>query len=112
MRPTKSTTSSSAKALSSESIGTAWRTLAKRARRRRADALRQAVGVRELRKARLDRRVATAQLVVFGVGDGRRVFLIVAAVVRGDLFGQPRVLGLRLLFGEGSTGSSRYPWMP
>ena len=30
MRATKSTTSASAKALSSDSIGTAWRTLAKR----------------------------------------------------------------------------------
>ena len=74
--------------------------LGKARRRRRADALRQAVERTQLRKPRLDRGVALPQPVVLGVGDGRRVFLIVAAVVRGDLFGKPRVLGLRLLFGE------------
>ena len=75
--------------------------LGKARRRRRADALRQAVERTQLREPRLDRGVALPQPVVLGVGDGRRVFLIVAAVVRGDLFGKPRVLGLRLLFGEG-----------
>jgi hypothetical protein len=84
MRPTKSTTSSSAKA---------WRG-------RGADAQAQAVAGGELRKTRLDRRVAAAQFVIFGVGDGGRVFLIIAAIMAGDFVGQPRMLGLGLLFGE------------
>ena len=69
-------------------------------RRRGADAQAQAVAGGELRKTRLDRRVAAAQFVIFGVGDGGRVFLIVAAIMAGDFVGQPRMLGLGLLFGE------------
>ena len=69
-------------------------------RRRRADAQAEAAAGGELRKARLDRRIATAQFVVFGIGDGGCVFLIVAAVMAGDFVGQPCVLGLRLLFRE------------
>ena len=81
MRSTKSTTSSSEKALSSESIGTAWRTLAKRAGRRRADLQRQAFQRAQIGKALLDRVVALAQRIVFGVRDGRPVVLVVALVV-------------------------------
>ena len=69
-------------------------------RRRRADAQAEAAAGGELRKARLDRRIATAQFVVFGIGDGGCVFLIVAAVMAGDFVGQPCVLSLRLLFRE------------
>ena len=70
------------KALSSDSIGTRWRSLAKppsgapptRSRANRPD---------QLRKARLDRGVAPPQRVVFGVGDLGRVVLVIGAIVRG-----------------------------
>ena len=100
MRPTKSTTSSSANALPSESIGTAWRTLAKRADGAAPTRLRQAFQRAQLRKTRLDRTIALAQLVVFGVRNRRRVVLIIAAVVPGDLGREPRMLGLGLLFSQ------------
>ena len=74
-------------------------------RRRRADALGQAFERAQLRKARLDRGVALAQPVVCGIGDGRRVFLIIAPVMFGDFRGEPRMLGLGLLFGEILDGS-------
>jgi len=69
-------------------------------RRRRADALGQAFERAQLRKARLDRGIALAQPVVFGVGNGWRVFLVIAPVMFGDLRGEPGMLGLGLLFGE------------
>ena len=100
-RARKSATSSSAKALPSDSIGTAWRTLRKRPAgfaptlRRRASPARD-----QLRKARLDRGVALPERVVFGVGDGRRVLLVVAPVVLGDLGGEPLQLRRRLRFGQ------------
>ena len=104
MRSTKSTTSSSAKALSSDSIGTACRTLAK-PRAGAAPTLRDGDFERaQIGKARLDRGVAVAQRVVFGVGDRRRVLLVIALVVRGDLGREPRVLGLRLPVGEQLDG--------
>ena len=82
-------------------------------RRRRADTLRQAFERAQLREARLDRGVALPQPVVFGVRDRRRVVLVVAPVVLGDLGREPRVLGLRLLFGEVFDGEfSRYLLMP
>ena len=96
MRPTKSLTSSSLNALSSESIGTAWRTLAKprdgaAPTRFDGESARISSG-----KARLDRRVALAQLVIFGVADRRRVVLVIALVVRADLEREPHQLGLGL----------------
>ena len=75
-------------------------------RRRRADALRQAFARAQLRKARLDRAVAPPQRVVVGVGDGGRVFLVIAPVVLGDFGAKPRVLGLGLLLGEIVDGRS------
>ena len=51
--------------------------------RRRADLQRQAFQRAQLRKALLDRAIALAQRVVFGVRDRRRVVLVVALVVRG-----------------------------
>ena len=66
-------------------------------RRRGAHALRQAFERAQVRKARLDRGVAPPQRVVGGIRNRRRLFLIIAPVVRGDLCRQPRVLGLRLL---------------
>ncbi len=96
MRPTKSATSSSLKALSSDSIGTAWRTLAK-PRDGAAPTLRDRLSsVRRSGKLRLDRVVAPPQRVVFRVGHGRRVLLVVALVVRLDLGLQPGVLALGL----------------
>ena len=69
-------------------------------RRRRTDR-RVGESARDERgKARLDRLVARAQRVVFGVRDGRRVLLIVALVVLGDLGGEPLELSLRLRFGQ------------
>ena len=68
--------------------------------RRRADPLRQALQRAQLRKARFDGIVAPPQRVIFGVGDARRVVLIVAPVVPGDLGREPRVFGLGLFLSE------------
>ena len=73
-------------------------------RRRRADMLGQAFQRAQLRKARLDRGIALPQRVVGGIRNRRRVFLIIAPVVLGDLGREPRVLGLRLLLGETLDG--------
>ena len=72
-RATKSATSSSLKALSSDSIGTACRTLAKPPA---GAAPTRAMGEsppHQIGKLRLDRVVAPAQRVVVGVADDRRV---------------------------------------
>ena len=107
MRATKSSTSCSAKALSSDSIGTAWRTFLKSPRRRRADLLRRRVGADEFRKAGLDGVEALAQRVVFGVGNAGRVVLIVALVVALQLKRQPFQLDLGLRLGElGDVGEN------
>ena len=103
MRSTKRVTSSSENALSSESIGTAWRTLAKRPVGAAPTFSVRLSSVRRSGKRCLDRAIALAQRVVFGVRDGRRVVLVVALVVLGELRMQPRVLGLGLLLGQGST---------
>ncbi len=66
-------------------------------RRRRADPLGQALQRAQLRKARFDRAVALAQRVIVGIGNARRVVLVIAPVVRGDFRLKPRVLGLGLL---------------
>ena len=83
-------------------------------RRRRADALRQAVQRPQMREARLDRGVALAQRVVVGIRNGRRVVLIIAPVVLGDFGLEPRMLGLGLLLGEIVDGTVRVcrggPW--
>ena len=55
---------------------------------RGADPARRAVGADQLREAGLDRGVAAAQRIVFGVGDlGRRIGVIEPVVMR-DLLGQ------------------------
>ena len=96
MRATKSATSSSEKALSSDSIGTACRTLAK-PRDGAAPTLRDRLSsVRRSGKRASIGVVALPQRVIVGVGDGRRVLLVVALVVRLDLGLQPRVLALGL----------------
>ena len=100
MRPTKSTTSSSANALSSDSIGTACRTLAKRADGAAPTRCVRLSSGAQLRKARLDRVIAPPQRVIFGVRHARRVVLVIAPVVPGDLGREPRVLGLGLFFSE------------
>ena len=96
MRPTKSVTSSSLKALCERQHRHRVAHLGKAARGRRADLARQAVQRAQVRKSRLDRLVAPPQRVIFGVGHGRRVLLVVALVVRLDLRLQPRVLALGL----------------
>ena len=79
--------------------------------RRRADLLRRRLGGDEFRKPRLDGVEALAQRVVFGVGNGRRVFLIVAPVVPLDLERQPFVLDLGLRLGEvGDVGEGFGFW--
>src|SRR5262249_13211395 len=57
----------------------------------------QAVARRKSRKPRLDRRIAAAQFVIFGVGDRGGVFLIIAAVMAGGFVRKPRMLAPRLL---------------
>ena len=64
--------------------------------RRRADPAARRIRAHELREPRLDRRIARAQRVIFGVGHGRRVLLVVARIMCRDLGGQPLQLGLRL----------------
>ena len=70
-------------------------------RRRRADLLRRRVARDEFGKSRLDGVEALAQRIVFGVGDLRRVVLIIGLVVPLDLERQPLVLDLGLGLGEG-----------
>ena len=92
--------SSSANALSSDSIGTRWRTfsnLSEGAAPSRCDGLS---GANQRRKARLDRGVALPQRVVVGVRDRRGVFLVVGAVVFRDLGGEARELGRGLALAE------------
>src|SRR5215216_522148 len=69
-------------------------------RRLGADALGRRVGADELGKTRLDRIVAPPQRVVFGIGNGRRILLVVAPVVRADLLREARKLLLRLRCGQ------------
>ena len=82
-RSRNSTTSSSAKALSSDSIGTRWTTLANFAEGAAPD--RDGDGALELGEARLDREDAATEPIVFRVGDDRSVFLEIRLVVLGDL---------------------------
>ena len=92
MRSTNPATSSSAKALSSESIGTRWRTFLNVRtawRRHVSTGCRGGPGS----GSGFDRGVALAQRVVVGVGDRRRVFLVVRDVVLGDLGGEAFELG-------------------
>ena len=81
--------------LPSDSIGTAWRTLANFSDGAAPTLLESDFGVGELRERRFERLVAAAQVVVIGVGNARGVRLIVALVVLGDLGAEARVLGAR-----------------
>ncbi len=69
-------------------------------RRRRADLLRRRFAGDEFGKPRLDGVEALAQPVIFGVGNLRRVVLIIGLVVPLDLERQPLVLDLGLGLGE------------
>ena len=94
MRATNSRTSSSAIALSSDSIGTAWVTL--------PNASAGAAPTRRLglsapdqrREALLERDVALAQRVILGIGQLGRIVAIVEPIVARQLLGQPGELGL------------------
>ncbi len=56
--------------------------------RRRADLAAQRIRAGEFGKARLQRLVAAAQGIVFGVGHDRRVVLVIGAVMRGDFLAE------------------------
>ncbi len=73
-------------------------------RRRRANPRR--LGVDEFRVGLLQRLVSAAQRVIFGVGDARRVLLMVAPVMLGKLGGEARVLAGG--DGVGGFGSARH----
>ena len=101
-RAQNSSTSSSAKMLPSDSIGTAWRTLANFSdggapTLRLAESAPASSG-----KRRFERAIAPAQFVIFGVGDRRLILAMIAPVVLGDLGPEARVFGPRL--GEGELG--------
>src|SRR4029079_4164408 len=76
------------------------RDLPEAAGRRGADLLRGRVRTDEFRKASFDRVEALAQCVVFGVGNGRRVILVIALVVLFELEREPHVLDPGLRLGE------------
>ena len=69
-------------------------------RGRRADTLRQAFARAQFWKASLDRLVALAQPVILGIGNGRRILLVIAPVVLGNFGRKPRVFGFGLFFRE------------
>ena len=100
MRSTNSATSSSAKPFASDSIGTRWRTLANFSDASAPTFSAEAVGALELGE-RLQRLVAPAQGVVLGVRDGRRVLLVIAPVVLGDLPPERLMLDARFKKGQG-----------
>ena len=52
----------------------------------------------------LDRDIAAAQPIIVGVGNGRRVFGVLAPVMARDFFGQARELFRRLGFAQGFDG--------
>ena len=66
----------------------------------RAHALRGAVVADQFREAFFDFVVAQAQRIIFGVGDRRRVILVIAFVVRRDLLGQARQLAFGFRFAQ------------
>ena len=108
-RAQNSSTSSSAKMLPSDSIGTAWRTLANFSDGAAPTLRLGRVRAGKLRKRRFERGIAPAQFVIFGVGDRRRVLAVVAPVVLGDFRPEARMLGPRL--GEGELRAVPFrPW--
>ena len=74
-------------------------------RRRRADLAICRVRVGKLGERVFERGIAPAQRVIFGVGNDRRVFAVIAPVMLGDLGLKPRVLFPRL--GESELGRFR-----
>ena len=91
MRPTKSATSSARKhsaATASARHGAPWRSRAPARRPPHAEAFPRT----QMRKSLLDLLVAQPQPVVFGIGDRRRILLIIAPVVLPDVGGKPFVL--------------------
>ena len=74
-------------------------------RRRRADLAIGGFRVGEFGKGGLKRGVAAAQLVISRIGNRRRVFAMIAAVMLGDLRAEPLMFGPRL--GERRLGRGR-----
>src|ERR1041385_4269769 len=79
-------------------------------RRRGAYPASRAVAADQLGKARLDRRVALAQPVVFGVADLGHVLRVVKLIVMRDLGGETGELALCLLFGQQFDRARRDVW--
>jgi hypothetical protein len=92
---TKPSTSSRAKALSSDSIATLWRTLANFSAGGAPTLCEGESGRTSSGKRASMARVALAQRIVVGIGDDRRILLVVAPVVLGDLARQALELGRR-----------------
>jgi hypothetical protein len=69
--------------------------------RRDADLARGGILADQFRKARLDRVIALTQRIIFGVGNARRIVLVVALVMLGQNLGEPFQLGRGLLLGQG-----------
>ena len=96
IRSTKSVTSCSLNALSSDSIGTAWRSLAKPRAGLEPTRVDGEFRTRQRGKAHFDCSVADAQGIVVRIRDRGRVVLIVAFVVLGDVLRQALELSLGL----------------
>ena len=82
--------------LPSDSIGTAWRTLANFSDGGAPTLRFSEFGAGELRERRFERGIAPAQFVILGVGDRGLILAVIAPVVLGDLGPEARVLGPRL----------------
>ena len=108
MRSTNSVTSSSLKALPSDSIGTACCTFGKAARRRGTDLLRRRVRRDEIGKFRLDGLQPLAQRIIGRIRHRRRILLVIALVMRFDLQREPHVLDLGLRLGEFDVGKRAF----
>ena len=80
-------------------------------RRRRADLTAQRLGIDEFGMRGFQRIVAAAQRIVFRVGNGRRVFAMIAPVMLGDLGAELRIFrangGEGELFGRWGSDRSR-----
>ena len=111
MRATNSTTSLSSNALPSDSIGTACLILRNFGDGAAPTLLRQRLRRREFGVRGLQRLVAAAQRIIFSVRNGRRIFLVIAAVMRGDFLAKPRMFRTGV-FGATFLSCEPCPIMP
>ena len=96
--------------LPSDSIGTAWRTLANFSAGAAPTLRLSEFGVGELRKRVLQRLIAPPQRVVIGVGNDRRVLAMVAPVVLGD-FRAEAACSARAASSESGSGGGLFAGM-